>query len=62
MNYILADAHEDFPRYPLDVGVPGRLPLLTFPEISYCQMETDDPYHHRVRPPLKRAVSRCGES
>jgi hypothetical protein len=34
LDYILADAHEDFPRYPLDVGVPGRLPLLNFPEIS----------------------------
>lgn len=34
VDYILADAHEDFPRYPLDVGVPGSLPLLNFPEIS----------------------------
>ena len=34
VDYILADSHEDFPRYPLDVGVPGRLPLLNFPEIS----------------------------
>ncbi len=33
-HYILADAHEDFPRYPLDVGVPGDLPLINFPEIS----------------------------
>ncbi|KAB2664447.1 MAG: hypothetical protein DVB31_09870 [Verrucomicrobia bacterium] len=33
-NYILADAHEDFPRYPIDRGVPGGLPLLNFPEIS----------------------------
>ncbi|MCD6285684.1 MAG: hypothetical protein J7M39_07225 [Anaerolineae bacterium] len=30
-------------------------------EIYHCQLETDDPYHHRVRPPLRRAVSRCGE-
>jgi len=30
----LADAHEDFPRYPLDVGVPGNRPLINFPEIS----------------------------
>jgi len=30
-------------------------------EIYHCQMETDDPYHHRVRPPLRRAVSRHGE-
>jgi len=34
VNYIQADSHEDFPRYPLDVGVPGNLPLLNFPEIS----------------------------
>jgi len=34
VDYILADSHEDFPRYPLDVGVPGGLPLLNFPEIS----------------------------
>jgi len=34
IDYILADAHENFPRYPLDVGVPGNLPLLNFPEIS----------------------------
>lgn len=34
VDYILADAHEDFPRYPLDVGVPGNLPLVNFPEIS----------------------------
>ena len=34
MDYILADSHNDFPRYPLDVGVPGNLPLLNFPEIS----------------------------
>jgi hypothetical protein len=33
-DYILADAHEDFPRYPLDEGVPGNLPLINFPEIS----------------------------
>lgn len=34
LDHILADAHEDFPRYPLDQGVPGRRPLLNFPEIS----------------------------
>ncbi|MCC6797183.1 MAG: hypothetical protein IT366_18850 [Candidatus Hydrogenedentes bacterium] len=34
IDYILADAHEDFPRYPLDSGVPGKRPLLNFPEIS----------------------------
>lgn len=34
VDYIQADAHEGFPRYPLDMGVPGGLPLLNFPEIS----------------------------
>ncbi len=33
-DVILADAHEDFPRYPLDHGVPGGLPMISFPEIS----------------------------
>ncbi len=33
-DYILADAHEDFPRYPLENAVPGNLPLINFPEIS----------------------------
>ena len=34
VQYILADAHEDFPRYPLEHPVPGGVPLLNFPEIS----------------------------
>jgi hypothetical protein len=33
-DYIQADAHEDFPRFPLERGPPGDLPLLNFPEIS----------------------------
>ena len=33
-DYIQADAHEDFPRFPLEQGLPGDLPLLNFPEIS----------------------------
>jgi len=33
-DFIQADAHEDFPRFPLDRGVPGSLPLIGFPEIS----------------------------
>jgi hypothetical protein len=31
-------------------------------EIYHCQMDTEDPYHHRVRPPLRRAISRRGNS
>ena len=34
VDYIQADALEDFPRYPLEKVVPGGLPLLNFPEIS----------------------------
>ncbi len=30
-------------------------------EIYHCQLETDSPYHHRVRPPLRSAVSRRGQ-
>lgn len=33
-DWIQADAHEDFPRFPLERGVPGGLGLLNFPEIS----------------------------
>jgi hypothetical protein len=34
VDYIMADDFGDYPRYPLDKGVPGGLPLLNFPEIS----------------------------
>jgi hypothetical protein len=34
VDYIMADSHTDFPRYPLEQGVPGGLPLVNFPEIS----------------------------
>jgi len=33
-DYILADSHEDYPRWPLEHPAPGGLPLLNFPEIS----------------------------
>lgn len=33
-DYLMADSHTQFPRFPLDRGVPGGLPLLNFPEIS----------------------------
>ncbi len=33
-DYIMDDSHYDFPRYPLDHGVPGGLPLVNFAEIS----------------------------
>jgi hypothetical protein len=34
--------------------------LLRLIAIYHCQIETDDPYHHRVRPPLRRAIDRAG--
>lgn len=35
IDYIMADGHGYyFPKYPLEKGVPGGLPLITFPEIS----------------------------
>lgn len=34
VDYILADSRDAFPRYPLEQGVPGNLPLLSYPEIS----------------------------
>ncbi|MHB9132946.1 MAG: hypothetical protein ACYDBB_17915 [Armatimonadota bacterium] len=34
VHYIMADSHFEFPRYPLDHGVPGNLPLVNFAEIS----------------------------
>lgn len=33
-DVIMADAHGSFPRYPLDVRVPGGLPMINFAEIS----------------------------
>lgn len=38
LDAIMADAHEDFPRYPLEHEVPGNLPLYNFPEISMWGM------------------------
>jgi hypothetical protein len=54
-DLILADAHEDFPRYPLDTGVPGRLPLLNFPEIS---MWGQNPWGGYGANPLPRRLQR----
>ena len=34
LDGIMCDDHFDFPRYPLDHGVPAGLPLYNFPEIS----------------------------
>lgn len=37
-DYILADSHTTFPRFPIEQGVPGGLPMLNFPEISMWGM------------------------
>ena len=34
VQYIMADSHFEFPRYPLEHGVPGGLPMINFAEIS----------------------------
>ena len=34
VDYILADSHTDFPKYPLEHPVPKNIPVITFPEIS----------------------------
>lgn len=34
VDYIMADSHEQFPRYPLEHGVPGDLPMVNFAEIA----------------------------
>lgn len=38
IDAIMADSHNDFPRFPREHGVPGNLPLLNFPEISMWGM------------------------
>jgi hypothetical protein len=38
VTYLLADSHTTYPRYPLEHGVPGGLPLINFPEISMWGM------------------------
>lgn len=40
-DYIMSDNFEEYPRYPLEKGVPGGLPLLNFPDIS---MYGQDPW------------------
>lgn len=37
-DYILADSHATYPEFPIKKGVPGKLPLLNFPEISMWEM------------------------
>lgn len=55
VDYIMADAHEDFPPYPLTCGVPGSLPLVNFPEISMWGMS---PWGGFGANPLPRRLQR----
>ena len=34
VDFILADSHTDYPKYPLTHPIPGGLPLINYPEIS----------------------------
>ena len=34
VDALMVDAHETFPAYPLEHGVPGGLPMISFPEIT----------------------------
>ncbi len=38
VDYVMADAHESFPSYPLENPIPNKTPLLNFPEISMWGM------------------------
>lgn len=38
IDYLAVDAPEEFPGHPLKYGLPGNLPMLTFPEISMYKM------------------------
>ncbi len=59
VDYLLADSHARFPRFPLDRGVPGGLPLLNFPEISMWGMM---PYGgFGANPLLRRFAALWGE-
>jgi hypothetical protein len=38
VDYVMAEHHGDYPKYVIDHGSPGGLPLLNFPEISMFDM------------------------
>jgi hypothetical protein len=60
VDYIMADNFEDYPRYPLEKGVPGGLPLLNFPDIS---MWGQSPWGgYGVNPQAGRLQSRWDET
>lgn len=55
VDYLLADNYEAFPRYPLEQGVPGGLPLLNFPDISMWAQEPWGGYGANPHPARLRA-------
>jgi hypothetical protein len=59
VDYILADSHTTYPRYPLDKGVPGGLPLVNFPEISMWGMS---PWGGRGANPLPQRFKALWDS
>ncbi len=59
VDYLQADAHDHFPRFPLEHGVPGGLPLLNFPEISMFRMAPWGGFG--ANPLLKRFSALWGE-
>ena len=34
IDYLMIDAHKNFPEYPLKHGLPGKVKMITFPEIT----------------------------
>jgi hypothetical protein len=50
VDYLLADDNRDFADYPLRHGVPGNLPLVSFPEISMRGMWPWGAYGANPRP------------
>ena len=55
IDYVMADSHNDFPRYPLDHPIPKGIPLVTFPEIS---MWGRDPWGGYGATPLPKRFER----
>jgi hypothetical protein len=52
--------HERFAGAGLTTPLAEKA-MLRLVELYHCQLETDDPYHHRVRPRLQKAVDRNGK-
>ena len=60
VDYLMCDNFEEYPRYPLEHGVPGGLPMLNFPDIS---MYGQDPWGgYGVNPHPGRLQQRWDET